>query len=280
MTPTPSPSPTVPSTPEQSLNNWVQQATVPSADWTSTAVWTGEVRPDRTESDQTGEWKIQGGRTYIPAGQMLDQWYQADWQLDKQRVKDTFILMGLVNPQRATDADYYSVWAQYVKQAADNARVNAFTGKDISVWDMIHADFKMREANDPTLKDLMRTGKRTTTRTSTNQQLSSKLDAKAIASAAAKALLGREANEMESASLLTALNEYEKANPEVTTSTQEEDMYGTVLGGSSNTTGGVTAAGREQLAKEQAQANPEYGAYQAATYFSDALMDLVFGKGY
>lgn len=276
----PSPGPTVPSSPEQALGNWVQQGTVPSADWTSTPVWTGITRPDRTDSDQTGSWTVAGGREYVPAGQLLDKWYDSDWALDKKRLKDTFILMGLVNPLRATDADYYSVWAQYVKQASDNARVNAFTGKDMSVFDMIHADFKTREENDPAMRDLMRTGKRTTTRTSTNIQKSSKLDAKAIASAAAKALLGREANDIESASLLTALNEYESANPEVTTSTQEEDMYGTVLGGSSTTTGGVTAAGREQLAKEQAQANPEYGAYQAATYFNDALMDLIFGKGY
>lgn len=274
------PPPTVPSTPEQALGNWVQQGNVPSAAWTSTFIWTGATRPDRVDSDQTGSWTVPGGREYIPAGQMLDQWYKGDWAVEKQRVKDTFILMGLINPQRATDADYYQIWAQYVRQAADNARVNAFTGKDMSIWDMIDADFKQKEANDPGLRDLMRTGKRTTTRTSTNIQKSSTLDAKAIASAASKALLGREANDIESAALLRALNEYESANPEVTTTTQEEDMYGTVLGSTSTTTGGVTSAAREQLAKEQAQANPEYGAYQAATYFNDALMELIFGRGY
>lgn len=259
-------------------------------DWTTISVYTGRSGPrPQFDSDQTGQWAIPGTKQLDPqgnpimdyervtAGQLANQWYTMD-AVERNRYKDTFILMGIINPQRATDQDYSSIWLSYVQQLAkyNAAQPNSM----LTIGDLITGDLQKKEMTDPGLSELMRTGKRTTTRTSTNLQKSSALDARALMDAAARTLLGRRATDEESAQLLSAVNELETANPEVTTTTQEEDMYGQILNQSSTTSGGVSAASREQIAREKAEANPEFGAYQASTTYMGALMDMVYGRGY
>ncbi len=264
-------------------------------DWTSIPVYTGRATPrPMYDSDQTGSWPVPGTVQYEPdpatggtkkvmdyervtAEELANQWFTMD-AVERNRYKDTFILMGIINPQRATDQDYSSVWISYVKQLSSYAKANP--NSMITIGDLIDGDLKKKEEMDPGLSELMRTGKRTTTRTATNIQKSSNLDARSLMDAAARALLGRKATDEESAKLLAAVNRIEAENPEVTTTTQEEDMYGTILDQKSTTTGGVSAGAREQVAREQAEANPEYGAYQAATTYMGSLMDMVYGRGY
>lgn len=252
-------------------------------DWTGTLVFTGRTitAPPEMRDIGAGIYKnvnpTEPQPQWIKAGELANEWFQMD-TVERKRYKDTFILMGLINPQRATDQDYSQIWMSYVQQLA---KYNvASPGTKITIGDLMDADLKQKEQNDPGLAELMRTGKRTTTRTSTNIQKSSSLDARAMADTAARALLGRKATDEENGKLLAALNKMETENPEVTTTSQEEDMYGQVLGSTSTTTGGVTAQARQQMAQEQAEANPEYGAYQAATTYMGSLMDMVYGKGY
>lgn len=277
-------------------------------DWTTVMVYTGRSSPmPKFDSDQTGQWAIPGSVDYeippsfeyveeggkivqkeipgkpkmnferITAGQLANSWFTMDG-VERNRYKDTFILMGLINPQRATDQDYSQVWMGYVQQlAAYNA---ANPQSMLTIGDLLDSDLKKKEQQDPGLAELMRTGKRTTTQTATNIQKSSALDARSLMDAAARTLLGRKATDEESAKLLAAVNKIEAENPEVTTTTREEDMYGQILNQSSTTTGGVSAGAREQVAREQAEANPEYGAYQAATTYMGSLMDMVYGRGY
>jgi len=216
---------------------------------------------------------------WVTAGDMANEWFTMKAE-ERERYKDTFILMGLLDPRRATDQDYSSIWMSYVKQLASYNAPQANWGTKMTVGDLIMSDLRKREQADPGLTELMQTGKRTTTKTSTNTALSTNLDASALMDAAARALLGRRASEEESKKLLDAVNALEKANPEVTTTTQETDMYGEILNQSSQTTGGISSGAREQLAKEQAEQNPEYGAYQAATTYMGSFMDMVYGQGY
>lgn len=286
------PAPTVPPTsqqnitPEQAQSAFAGQmptGTV-SDSWTAVPVFTGRTKtlpggiidapglpgikvkgPDRQEA------------VWSTAGQVAQEWFAMD-AVERNRYKDTFILMGLINPQRATDSDYSNIWVNYAQQLAQYNQ--ASHGTKITIGDLITNDLKKREENDPGLQELMKTGKRTTTKTSTNLQLSSQLDATALMDAAAKSLLGRGATPEESKRLLAAVNQLERANVEKTTMTQSTDMYGEVIDQSSETTGGVSAGAREQVAVQQAEANPEYGAYQAATTYMGSLMDMVYGKGY
>lgn len=299
------PPPVTPSI-EQQRQGFVSPTASSGDEWLAVKVYTGRSSPRPTfDSDQTGSWAVPGSVEYekdangypvmmtdytgkqvpkpvmdfetVTAGQLADQWFTMDG-VDRNRYKDTFILMGLINPQRATDQDYSQIWVSYVKQLASYAAANP--NNKITIGDLLDADLKKKEQQDPGLSELMRTGKRTTTRTSTNIQKSSNLDARALMDAAARSLLGRKATAEESAKLLSIVNQIEAENPEVTTSTQEEDMYGTVLSQNSTTTGGVSAGAREQVAREQAEANPEFGAYQAATTYMGSLMDMVYGRGY
>ena len=76
--------------------------------------------------------------------------------------------------------------------------------------------------------------------------------------------------------LLEALNAYEKANPTITTQTTNY-MGDTVTGQTSTTKGGVKEGARQLMAVEDVKADPEYGAYQAATTYFDAMMDMIGG---
>jgi len=100
----------------------------------------------------------------------------------------------------------------------------------------------------------------------------------AVAQQAAKSLLGRDPTQAEITKLLGSLNQYERNNPRVTTTESIQQPGG---GGSqtSTTTGGVSADARAMIAQDQAKQGPEYGAYQAATTYYQAMMQ-VLGRGY
>lgn len=280
------PQPTIPSVQSQQEARAGQYSTTSAADdWTSVYVFTGrkESLPRRViEAPGMPGVKLTAPAerrdVRVTAGQLANEWFTMDG-VERKRYQDTFILLGLVNPRQSTDMDYSQAWIAYVKQLASYNAANP--NSMLTIGDLLDADIRRKEENDPNFAEQLRTGKRTSTRTSTNLQMSSNLDARALADAAAAALLGRRATEEESAKALSAINALEKANPETTTVTQEEDIYtGDILSQQSTTTGGVTAEARQQIAKEQAMANPEYGAYQASTTYMGALMDMVYGKGY
>lgn len=289
--PQPSPSPTVPPADQQALTpQQIQEqfaGAMPSGtvadDWTTQKVFLGfggmvqqpqiqapgmpagfMVRPPDKPEEQ-----------WTTAGELASMWYTMS-ELDRTHYKDTFILMGLVNPQRATDMDYSNIWTSYVQQLASYNKPQANWGTKLTIDDLIAADLRKKEQAD--LKAQQQP--KTVTRTSTSTQLSTAQDAQALMDAAAKALLGRAANAEESQKLLAAVNELEKANAQKTVITQQLDAEGNVISQNEETTGGVGAGAREQIAKEQALQNPEYGAYQAATTYMGSFMDMVYGQGY
>jgi hypothetical protein len=93
---------------------------------------------------------------------------------------------------------------------------------------------------------------------------------------AAQSLLGRDPTKSEVATFRRAVNAYEKANPTVTTATTNY-MGDEVTGQTSTTTGGVKDSARSLMAMEDVKADPEYGAYQAATNGMNWLMEMVDG---
>lgn len=112
-----------------------------------------------------------------------------------------------------------------------------------------------------------------TTTVSTSVNLTDPDTARAIVNRALSAKLGRAANDEEVASFINVLNAAERAAPTTTTSTRSAD--GSRV--SSTTTGGIAAPGREQLAIDEAMENPEYGAYQAASTYYNALISALGG---
>lgn len=192
-----------------------------------------------------------------------------------QKTHDKFLTqlsLAGYDTDKMRDNDVFEMWANYSAQAA--AKYAA--GVKLTPWDMLAKDRKQRESTvvQP----------RTVTQTATNLDISSALTARAIFQEATKALLGRAPTKAETRTFQSRLNAYEQANPQTTTTTTSyaggiAGAVGTgdVTGQSSVTSGGTTSADRAMIAEDAAKADPEYGAYQAATSGMNWLMEMVNG---
>lgn len=202
--------------------------------------------------------------------EVSNQYYMWD-DATKQKFSSQLALTG-ADTSRMSDAQLQKAWASYVAQAG--AYWQNGNGRGLTPWDIMSMDRSNREQQGPT--------KSTSTSTSTALDISTKEDASYIAQQAARSLLGRDPTQQEVTKLLGTLNQYERANPRVTTSTQTSTQQpggDSTSSSTSNTQGGVSAEGRSMLAQQQLKQNPEYGAYQAATtYFNDLMQ--VLGRGY
>lgn len=191
---------------------------------------------------------------------------------------------------KMNDSDFAAAWRAYVIQAAQHKA----NGKDITPWSVMTIDLFTRETErQKQVEKGPVTATSTSTGTTSDVQLSTELDAKALLYQASKSLLGRAPTDTEVSNFFTSLNQEESANPQVTTTNATRTVTSTegIEGGPGPsqteettqdrvTSGGMSADAKQMLVMEEAKKNPEYGAYQAATTFKDALMDMVYGKGY
>lgn len=119
------------------------------------------------------------------------------------------------------------------------------------------------------------TGSRVSRSTSRNVDLSDPMTAKAIVNDVLSNALGRAATPEELEAFRSTLNAAERENPSITESTTTsnfDDGVEVSSSTSSTTSGGITAAGRQQVLQDEAMAKPEYGAYQAAATYFNALL--------
>jgi len=166
---------------------------------------------------------------------------------------------------KMNDSQIAQMWAGYAQQAG----AYYAAGSKMTPWDILAKDRQSREAYMST--------PRTVTQTQTNVDLSSQGDAHAIFLQAAQSLLGRDPTKSEITSFQKALNSYEKKHPTVSTTTS--NYLGDQLQTQNTTTkGGVKDATRQIMATEDVKADPEYGAYQAATTYFDAMMQMIGGS--
>jgi hypothetical protein len=93
-------------------------------------------------------------------------------------------------------------------------------------------------------------------------------------------LMGRDPGQGELGSFGSALTQAEQANPVVATTTTQYDMdTGQAISSDTSSSGGVSADGKAYIGEQQIKKTKEYGAYQAATTYENALESLVFGSG-
>jgi hypothetical protein len=201
---------------------------------------------------------------------VVNQFYLWD-DATKQKFRSQLALTG-ADVQHMNDAQLQKAWSGYVAQSG--AYWQNGNGKGLTPWDVMSMDMANREKQGPI--------KSTSTNTSTALDISTREDANYIAQQAARSLLGRDPTQQEISRLLGTLNQYERDNPRVTTSTQTSTQQpggDTTSESSSTAQGGVSAEARNMLAQQQLKQGPEYGAYQAATtYFNDLMQ--VLGRGY
>lgn len=114
--------------------------------------------------------------------------------------------------------------------------------------------------------------------TDTRVDLTDPRTAQTIAMRAFQQAMGRNPNQGELTTFAAALAKAEKSNPiSATTTTQYNMETGQVISQDSTTSGGLTAEARAMMGENQAKKDPEYGAYQAATTYQNALMQAVYG---
>lgn len=184
-----------------------------------------------------------------------------------QKAKDQFLsqlALAGYNTEGMKDSQAAQLWGSYAEQAAKYWS----TGQEITPWDVLAMDMRQREKYAAT--------PRTVTSTSTSLDLSTEGDARAIFIQAAQSLLGRDPTAAETKTFQAALNSMERANPTVTTTTQ--NFLGNELQSQDSTTsGGVGEGAKTVLAMDDIKKDPEYGAYQAATNGMNWLMEAVNG---
>lgn len=194
--------------------------------------------------------------------EVTQQYY--GWDIATKNKFITQLNLAGFNASGMSDSQLASAWADYAGQSAKY--YNNGSGQKLTPWDILAKDMAMRESAQP----------RSVTSTSSSSNMSTSEDAHAIFMQAAQSLLGRDPTKTEIGSFQKKLNAYESANPTVTTTTQ--NYVGQDLKSQSSTTkGGVSADTRNMMAMEKAKAEPEFGAYQAATTYMDALMKTISG---
>lgn len=127
-------------------------------------------------------------------------------------------------------------------------------------------------------------GKTSRTTTSKSVDLSSPEQAQALVTQVLRETIGRAPTPAEVAKFKASINGYEQANPTVTKTTEQltpDLSAGTVnvTSQSSTTSGGVSDAVRAALVSDPTHDTKEYGKYQSATTYWDAMMQMIGGGG-
>lgn len=117
-------------------------------------------------------------------------------------------------------------------------------------------------------------GPKTTSYSSTSVNIPTKQDAAAAVRSIFQDAIGRDPTDGEIARYSSVIFGAAKANPTRTNTTTTTDASGNSTS-SSTTSGGMTAAGYQEMLENKVRQDPEYGAYQAATTYMNALMDAI-----
>lgn len=120
-------------------------------------------------------------------------------------------------------------------------------------------------------------GPRSKTTTEKRVDLSSPEDVRALTTQMLTELLGRAPTAAELAKYRTSITGLEKANPSVATTTTTINDQGEAVGSSTTTSGGVSDAARQGLVEQGAKQGPEYGKFQSATTYFNAMMQMMGG---
>lgn len=203
---------------------------------------------------------------------------------DAQRRKwsDHLVRIGYIDPEDAGDyTTLLKAWQEVIGEAAN------FTGagKKIDPWKV--AELIAGADNDgggagggKTRAGRERgfTGTRTATSSDSRVDLTDPQTAKALVNATLSKFLGRNASDEEIGVFASSLNDAERANPITATTTTTDtfdDGVQTASNSSTQTAGGLSATGKQQLMEDRSLSMPEYGAYQAASTYYNILQQAI-----
>lgn len=206
-------------------------------------------------------------------GQVYD-WYGTD---EFARWGDRLVDLGLVDKEDSRDIDVLDKWWQTALETSARFYRNG-EGKKITPWKALEALASLDEDGKALRGGGGRGGQAlfsgTKTHRSRSIDLTDPMTARALVNRTLAQALGRDAGDEELEAFKAALNAYERKNPLLTT-TNTTYKEGEAVSSSSTSTGGVTDAGRQELLLQEAMEAPEYGAYQAASTYINALYQAI-----
>lgn len=210
-----------------------------------------------------------------------------DWS---ESMLKEFVNTGIMNKVRGFDTDMgmpeiQAAW-EYLVQSS--VTFNSKGGSKWTPWTILNSYGKPGafgtvrrdnwEYDVATGERLRYVGPLSKTVTSKHVDLSSPEDVKALTTQMLRELLGRAPGDKELAQFRSSINSLERSRPEVATTVQTiSPETGEVVGESTTTSGGVSDTARASIVQDKTVDTKEYGKYQAATTYWDAMMQMISG---
>lgn len=180
--------------------------------------------------------------------------------------------VGMIDAENYTRADVLDAWKQLVKEAVEHhiARPNDL----FTPLDMLDINHGNGEGSDGSVKkiDPVKVVNKSV-------QISTNEEARNLLRGMLATKLGRKPTAMEVDDFQAALNEAQRANPTVTTSTSYFNAAGQKTSGDSFTSGGLDSNAFAEDQTDWRDPDSEYGRYQAATTYYNAMMGAIRGPG-
>lgn len=147
----------------------------------------------------------------------------------------------------------------------ETARQGIASGESVSWQDYL--DERIQSAESEEAK-----AAQSRTFTQTSSSVTTKESGRGVIWDAFRDAVGRNPTESEIDRFMARLNERERANPTVTTTTVDADGNS-----SSSTSGGIDAAARADMVRQEVEGNDEYAEYQAAAFYMPLLFQALDG---
>jgi len=241
----------------QSASGTTAQADDPPLLWKPKPA-TGKGRPAGSYNDQIAQSINERDGGLITTSSALSKIYESDAY--RQKVAEQMVAAGILDPTQINDLGaIQSAWEDVVNQAslfyqAGNGRTPE------QVIAMINMQKKAAAAAVPT-----------TVTHDTTQAQTFNTDGPGDIRTALINMLGRAPTEQETQSYMAGLNSAAQANPQQSHSVVHTDANGNTTTNTTNS-GGIDPTA---VLGQMAQADPEYGAYQASTTYMDALRQAI-----
>jgi hypothetical protein len=186
----------------------------------------------------------------------------ADWYKWSDQERSAFgqrlYKLGLVKDPHDYGA-VFNTWQSAVQEASN---FYSFAGKKVTPWQVL--DVVAGGANGP----------RPSTHVEKNFSIPTVEDAHAATKQLFQALMGRDPDHSELDRYASMMTSYAQKHPKITKTVTDIHGNNTVTN-----SGGVSDAALGDVLSNQAKADPEYGSYQAATTYFNALIGSLGGLG-
>ena len=212
---------------------------------------------------------VRPGRRVLDADQADGEFYGWD---DRRRADWGKYLVGLGVLTEDEAGDFNTLQQAWSESVEQSSRFYAAGKRDITPRDAARIMADPGAAAKRVASQMPFTGSKS--QTSQSVDLTDPASAKALVNDVLARHLGRAASDEEVRAFTGVLNTAERASPTTTTTTSQFDQ-GEVTSQASTTSGGLGAAGRQQIMDDRATATPEFGSYQASSTYFNALLSAI-----